>query len=141
VILEVPGDSMLADARSLALARTRPGALVRLHFTDRPDLAGYLLAAGARRAALAPVAGAPADGPVSLASLEAIWERGTAGRTASVIGMCLGAGAGTYVAVESCEVGSHCTAMILTNGALGGLVGWVLGSRVGSVIPRWHRRF
>lgn len=143
ITLEVLGDSSLPDPRTLALARIRPGRLVRLQFADRPDLAGYMVRAAARRAVLAPVVRAPADAPVPLTTLEAIWERGTAQRTGSVLGTLLGVGAGTYIAVGStaCDPGNACTATILGNGVLGGLVGWVVGGRVGSAIPRWQRRF
>ena len=143
VILAAPGDTGAADPRALALARVRQGALVRLQFADGPDLAGYVERAGFRRAVLTPVGAAPAQGPVSLASLEAVWERGSARRTGAIVGAFVGAGAATWKTVDAdrCPPDNGCAATILTNGVLGGLAGWVLGDRAGTLFPRWHRRF
>lgn len=145
VVLEARDGSTDPDPRALALVRTRPGALVNLRFTDRPDLAGYVVRAGFRRAVIAPVAGGTAtpDVPLALGSVDAIWQRGTAARTGSVLGAVLAFGAGVYVAQNSsgCGPSSNCTSTMLADGVLGGLVGWVVGGRVGSVFPRWQRRF
>jgi hypothetical protein len=143
VTLIAPGDSSVADPRSLALARLRPGTLTRLTFGDRPDLGGYVVVAGARRATLAATVGPFGDEPVSLASLDAIWERGTAARGGSVVGLLLGAAAGTYVAASTsaCDPGNHCTGAIAADGLIGGVLGWLLGGRVGSAFPKWQRRF
>ena len=146
VVLEARDASTDPDPRALALVRTRPGALVNLRFTDRPDLAGYVVRAGFRRAVIAPVAGGsatPPDGPLALGSVDAIWERGTAARTGSVLGALVLFGAGVYVAQNSsgCGPSSSCTSTMLADGVLGGLVGWVVGGRVGSLFPRWQRRF
>lgn len=145
VVLEARDASTDPDPRALALVRTRPGALVNLRFTDRPDLAGYVVRAGFRRAVIAPVAGGSAtlDGPLALGSVDAIWQRGTAARTGSVLGAVLAFGTGVYVAQNSrgCGPSSNCTSTMLADGVLGGLVGWVVGGRVGSLFPRWQRRF
>jgi len=145
VVLEARDASTDPDPRALALVRTRPGALVNLRFTDRPDLAGYVVRAGFRRAMIAPVAGGSAtpEGSLALGSVAAIWQRGTAARTGSVLGAVLAFGAGVYVAQNSsgCGPSSNCTSTMLADGVLGGLVGWVVGGRVGSLFPRWQRRF
>lgn len=145
VVLEARDTSTDPDPRALALVRTRPGALVNLRFTDRPDLAGYVVRAGFRRAVIAPVAGGNATpgGPLALGAVDGIWERGTAARTGSVLGALVAFGAGVYVAQNSggCGPSSSCTSTMLADGVLGGLVGWVVGGRVGSLIPRWQRRF
>ncbi|HEY3279090.1 MAG TPA: hypothetical protein VGJ83_01145 [Gemmatimonadales bacterium] len=143
VTLIAPGDSSVPDPRTLALARIRPGTLARLTFGDRPDLAGYVVVAGAHRATLAATVGPVSGEPVSLASLDAIWQRGTAARGGSVVGMLLGAAAGTYVAASTsaCDPGNHCTGAIAADGLIGGMLGWLLGGRVGSAFPKWERRF
>jgi len=145
VVLEARDASTDPDPRALALVRTRPGTLVNLQFTDRPDLAGYVVRAGFRRALIAPVSGgsaAPA-GPLALGAVDAIWERGTAARTGSVVGAILAFGAGAYVGSNAtwCGPSSSCTSGMLADGVLAGLVGWVVGGRVGSMFPRWQRRF
>jgi hypothetical protein len=145
VVLEARDASTDPDPRALALVRTRLGALVNLRFTDRPDLAGYVVRAGFRRALIAPVAGGSATpaGPLALSAVDGIWERGTAARTGSVVGAILAFGAGVYVAQNSsgCGPSSSCTSTMLADGVLGGLMGWVVGGRVGSLFPRWERRF
>jgi hypothetical protein len=134
-----------ADPRALALARTRPGTLVSLRFDGRPDLAGYVMRAGFRRVVLIPVAGAasPTDAPLALGAVNAIWARGTAKRSGSVLGALLGFGAGAYVASQStsCLPSSACATTMVADGVLGGLVGWVVGGVVGDRFPRWQRRF
>ena len=146
VVLEAQDASKDPDPRALVLVRTRPGALVNLRFTDRrPDLAGYVVRAGFRRVAIAPVVGGSAtpEVPPPLGNVEAIFERGSASRTGSVLGAVLAFGAGAYVAQNSsgCGPGSDCTSTILADGVLGGLVGWIVGGRVGSIFPRWQRRY
>jgi hypothetical protein len=143
IALEAPGDPNVPDPRTLALARVRPGALVRLEFADQPDLAGFVIRAGARRALLAPVRGTAAQpaGPVSLGSLEAVWERGTAQRTVGVLGLLLGFGVAAAATIVTCEPGDACAGMLLFNAVAGGMGGGALGAGVGSLIPRWHRRF
>lgn len=146
VVLEAQDASTDPDPRALALVRTRPGSLVSLRFADRrPDLAGYVVRAGFRRVVIAPVVGGSATPEASLAlgNIESIWERGSAARTGSVLGAVLAFGAGAYVAQNSsgCGQGGDCTTTILADGVLGGLVGWIVGGRVGSVFPRWQRRY
>lgn len=142
VVLEAPGESDAPDPRALALARTRANALVRVRFAAGPDLAGYVVRAGARRAVIAPVAGGNAGaGPIALGSIEGIWERGTAARSGSVVGSLVGVGAGVIIAVKSCDASNDCAASLVADGVLGGLMGWVLGAGVASRFPKWHRRF
>lgn len=146
VVLEAQDASKGPDPRALALVRTRPRALVNLRFADRrPDLAGYVVRAGFRRVVIAPVVGGSAtpEVPLALGNVEAIFERGSASRTGSVLGAVLAFGAGAYVAQNSsgCGPGSDCTSTILADGVLGGLVGWIVGGRVGSIFPRWQRRY
>jgi hypothetical protein len=145
VVLEARDASTEPDPRALALVRTRPGALVNLRFSDRPDLAGYVVRAGFRRAVIAPVAGVSAapGGPLALGSVDGIWERGTAARTGSVLGALVAFGAGAYVGSNArwCGPSSSCMSGMFADGVLGGLVGWVVGGRVGSLFPRWQRRF
>jgi hypothetical protein len=146
VVLTAPSTSDVPDPRMVALSRARMGALVRVQFTNAPDLAGYVGRAGARRATLAAVVGGPPDrmlNPVSIDSVDAIWERGTARRTGSILGGLLGFTLGTLEVIEEtgCRAGDNCTEITLSNGLLAGLVGWVLGGQVGSAFPKWERRF
>lgn len=143
VTLIAPGDSSEPDARTLALARIGPGELTRLTFSDRPDLAGYVMVAGARRATLAATVGPVSGEPVSLESLEQIWGRGTASRGGSIIGLVAGAAAGALVAASTsaCDPGNHCTGAIAADGLLGGALGWLLGGRLGSTFPKWQRHY
>jgi hypothetical protein len=142
VSLFAPGDSSVPDARALALARVRSGRVVRLEFADRPDLLGYMTGGGARHATLVPVGTAPPETVISLASLNAVWERATASHTGSVIGAIAGVTAGAFVGVEAtCARGCSRSSTMLANGILGGLAGWLLGGRVGSLVPKWRRRF
>ncbi len=144
VILEARDAPTEPDSRALALLRTRPGALVNLRFSAGPDLAGYVVRVGFRRVMIAPMAGSNApDGPLALDAVEGIWERGSAARTGSALGAALAFGAGMYVAQNSsgCGPSSDCTTTMLADGVLGGIVGWVVGGRLGSIFPRWQRRF
>ncbi|HEV8304987.1 MAG TPA: hypothetical protein VGQ25_08510 [Gemmatimonadales bacterium] len=143
ITLVAPGDSTLPDPRTVALARTEPGRLVRLQFRDRPDLAGYVVRAGARRATVVAVVGAAEEGTVPLGSLESIWERGTARRPGSAIGTVVGFAAGVFAAssTSACDPSSDCLSAQVADGLLGGLAGWALGGRVGSLFPKWQRRY
>jgi len=145
VILEARDASMDPDPRALALVRTRPGSLVNLRFSGRPDLAGYVVRAGFRRVVIAPVVGGSAtpDGPLALGSVDGIWERGSAARTGSVLGALLAFGAGVYVASSSsaCDPSGNCTTTMVADGVLGGIAGWIVGGKVGALVPRWQRRF
>jgi len=144
VILESRDGSTEPDARALALLRARPSALVNLRFSAGPDLAGYVVRVGFRRVMIAPVGGANApEGPLALDAIEGIWERGTAARTGSIVGSLLAFGAGAYVGSQStsCGPSSDCTTTMLADGLLAGLAGWIVGGRVGSLVPRWHRRY
>jgi len=145
VVLQAMDTSTAPDPRALALIRTHPGALVNLRFTGRPDLAGYLVRAGFRRVSIAPVVGGNAtpDAPLPLSTVDAIFERGSARRTGSILGAILAFGAGAYVGsnATSCGPSSSCTSGMLADGVLGGIVGWFVGGQVGSVFPRWERRY
>lgn len=144
VTLEAAGEATEPDPRALALIRTRPGALVRLRFTGRRDLAGYVGRAGARRVIITPVIGADStSGPIELGSVDGIWEQGTAQQRGSIVGALVGFGAGLYVTgrSRSCDAPGRCgVAGLGASGLLGGAVGWFLGGSVGSLIPRWERR-
>ena len=145
VILEAQDASTDPDPRALALVRTQPGSLVNLRISGRPDLAGYVVRAGFRRVAIAPVVGAGAmpEGPLPLTAVEGIWEHGSAARTGSVIGALVAFGAGVYVASQStsCDPSNDCTTTMVADGVLGGIGGWLVGGRVGSLFPQWQRRF
>jgi hypothetical protein len=145
VMLEAQDASTDPDPRALALLRTRPGSLVSLRFSGRRDLAGYVVRAGFRRVVIAPVVGGGAtpDGPLALGAVDAIWERGSAARTGSVLGALVGFSAGAYVASKStsCGPSSGCATTMVADGVLGGIAGWIVGGRVGAVFPRWQRRF
>jgi hypothetical protein len=145
VILEAQDASTDPDPRALALVRTRPGSLVNLRISGRPDLAGYVVRAGFRRVVIAPVVGGGAtpDGPVALGAVDGIWERGSAARTGSVLGALVAFSAGVYVASQStsCAPSSDCATTMVADGVLGGIAGWLVGGRVGALFPRWQRRF
>jgi hypothetical protein len=126
------------------LLRARPGALVNLRFSAGPDLEGYVARVGFRRVMIAPVAGANVpDAPLALDAIEGIWERGTAARTASVLGALVAFGAGAYVGLQStsCGPSSDCTSTMFADGLVAGLAGWIVGGRIGNLVPRWHRRY
>jgi hypothetical protein len=144
VTLEARDPTTEPDPRAMALVRTRPGALVNLRFNDRPDLAGYVVRAGFRRALIAPVVGSVTpEGPLALDAVNAVFERGSAARSGSVLGALLVFGAGVYVAsnAEPCGPSTSCTGSMLADGVLGGVVGWIVGGRIGSLFPRWERRY
>jgi hypothetical protein len=144
VTLEARDQTTEPDPRAMVLVRSRPGALVNLRFNDRPDLAGYVVRAGFRRALIAPVVGSVTpEGPLALDAVNAVWERGSAARPGSVLGALLVFGAGVYVAsnAEPCGPSSNCTTSMLADGVLGGVVGWIVGGRIGSLFPRWERRY
>ena len=144
VTLEARDASTAPDPRALVLIRTRPGALVNLRLSDGPDLAGYVVRVGFRRVLIAPVVGGSApEGPIAFDAVEGIWERGTAARTGSVLGALVAFGAGVYVASQStsCDPTNDCTTTMVADGVLGGIAGWLVGGRVGSLVPRWQRRF
>jgi hypothetical protein len=145
VILEAQDASTAPDPRALALVRTRPGSLVSLRFSGRPDLVGYVVRAGFRRVVIAPVVGGGAtpDGPLVLGAVDGIWERGSAARTGSVLGALVAFGAGAYVASKStsCDPSGGCATTMVADGVLAGIAGWIVGGRVGALFPRWQRRF
>jgi len=146
VTIEARDTSTAADPRALALLRARPGALINMRFSSGPDLEGYVVRAGFRRVVIAPVVGGTgSDGhsPLALDAIEGIWERGTAARTGSVLGALAAFGAGVYVASQSpsCDPPNDCITTTLADGVLGGIAGWLVGGRVGSLFPRWQRRF
>jgi hypothetical protein len=117
--------------------------LLRLTFGDRADLGGYVVRAGAQGATLDIVSGPPGDTPISMRSLEGIWERGTARHTGSAIGVLVGSLAGVLIATESraCEPHNSCKSTIAADGIALGIVGFIAGDRVGNLFPKWYRRF
>ena len=142
--LIVPDDSATFDKRALALMRVRPDAIVRLTFADRGDLSGYVVRAGARGASIGVIAGNAPDEPIAITSLEAIWERGHAGKTGAAIGTLLGAlGGGVVYATQSsaCDPHRNCRMAIIGDGVGGALLGLFAGDRVGRFFPHWQRRF
>jgi len=141
--LIIPEDSARFDKRALALMRIRPDAIVRLTFADRGDLSGYVVRAGARGASVGIIAGNAPDEPIAITSLEAIWERGHAGKTGGAIGTLLGALGGVVYATRSsaCDPHRNCRMAIIGDGLGGSLVGLFAGSRVGRFFPHWQRRF
>jgi hypothetical protein len=140
--LTVPNDSVAYDPRAVTLMRIPRGSQVRLTFGDRGDLAGYLLRTGARGATMGVAVGHPGDAPISMESLESIWERGTAKRTGSTAGLLLGTAAGIVIATQSsaCDNRGNCKSQITYGGAFG-LLGYLVGGRVGNWFPQWHRRY
>src|SRR6266540_4319475 len=141
-VLTVPDDSTAFDPRALALMRVSRDHLLRLTLGDRGDLGGYVVRAGARGATLDLVSGHPSDAPIPLQSLEGIWERGTAARTGSSIGLLAGSLAGLLIAAHSgtCER-NKCTGVIFGEGVIGAVGGFLLGDRVGHWFPQWHRKY
>ncbi|HYU09259.1 MAG TPA: hypothetical protein VEK77_07765 [Gemmatimonadales bacterium] len=141
-VLTVPDDSTAFDPRARALMRVSRDHLLRLTLGDRGDLGGYVVRAGARGATLDLVSGHPSDAPIPLQSLEGIWERGTAARTGSSIGLLAGSLAGLLIAAHSgtCER-NKCTGVIFGEGVIGAVGGFLLGDRVGHWFPQWHRKY
>ncbi len=141
-VLTVPDDSTAFDPRALALMRASRDKLLRLTFGDRGDLGAYVVRAGARGATLDVVSGYPGDAPIPLQSLEGVWERGTAARTGSSIGLLAGSLAGLLIAAHSgtCER-NKCTGVIFGEGVIGAVGGFLLGDRVGHWFPQWHRKY
>lgn len=141
--LVAANDSVAYDLRALTLMRIPRGAQVRLVFGDRADLAGYLLRTGARGATLGVVVGQPGDAPISMQSLEGIWERGTARRTGATAGLLLGSLAGIVTSTQSssCEPHKNCRTAIIADVGAFALLGYFVGGRVGHWFPQWHRRY
>jgi len=142
-VLTVPDDSIAFDPRALALMRVSRDRLLRLTFGDRGDLGGYVARGGARGSTLDVVSGHPGDAPIPLQSLEAIWERGTAIRTGSAVGVLVGSLAGVIIATQSsgCSAHNNCKTTIFADGVGLGALGYFFGGRVGDWFPQWHRRF
>jgi hypothetical protein len=136
-------DSSTYDARAVALMRIPRRSQVRLTFGNRGDLAGYLLRTGARGAELGVVVGHAGDDPIPLESLEGIWERGNARRGGSSVGLLLGALSGVLIATQSssCEPNRNCRTAIIADGGAFALIGYFAGGAVGSMFPKWHRRY
>jgi hypothetical protein len=73
-------------------------------------------------------------------SIDTLWERRTASKTAALIGGLLGAGAGILVATQAVEKGETAPVDYVGLFAVGGAVGGgLLGALVGRAIPKWHR--
>ena len=142
-VLTVPDDSIAFDPRALALMRVSRDNLLRLTFSDRGDLGGHVVRAGARGATLDVVSGHPGDAPIPLQSLESIWERGTAARTGSAVGVMAGSLAGVLIATQSsgCYPHSSCKTTIFADGVGFGALGFLIGGRVGNWFPEWRRKF
>jgi hypothetical protein len=136
-------DSSTYDARAVALMRISRRSQVRLTFGNRGDLAGYLLRTGARGAELGVVVGHAGDAPIPLESLDGIWERGNARRTGSTAGLLLGtlAGAVSYTQTPTCAPNKNCRTAIIADVGAFALLGYLVGDRVGTLFPKWHRRF
>src|SRR5207247_9489043 len=132
-VLTVPDDSTAFDPRALALMRVSRDRLLLRTFGDRGDLGGYVARAGARGATLDVVSGHPGDAPIPLQSLEGIWERGTAIRTGSAVGVLVGSLAGLIIATQSsgCYAHNSCKTTIFADGVGLGALGYFLGGRVG----------
>ena len=141
-VLILPDDSTAFDARSLVLMRVSRDHLLRLAFGDRGDLGGYVVRAGAHGATLDVVSGHPGDTPISIRSLEGIWELGTAARQGSTIGLLAGSAVSALVTAHSrtCDR-TRCIGNIFANGVLGGIAGYFLGKGVGRWFAQWQRKY
>jgi hypothetical protein len=142
-VLTALDDSTAFDPRTLALMRVSRDHLLRLTFGDRGDLGAYVVRAGSNGATLDVISGHPGDAPIPLQSLEGIWERGQADRTGSAIGVLVGSLAGIAMATQSagCNPHSSCKTTIFADGVALGVLGYLVGGRVGSLFPKWTRRY
>ena len=79
---------------------------------------------------------------IPISSIDTLWERRTASKTAAVIGGLLGAGVGILVATQAAEKGESPPADYIGLFSIGGAVGGgLLGALVGRAFPRWHRLY
>jgi hypothetical protein len=79
---------------------------------------------------------------VPATSIDTLWVKGTASKSAALIGGLLGAGVGVLVATQAVEEGETPGAdWVLAIGGGGTLAGGLLGALIGSAFPRWQRRY
>jgi hypothetical protein len=76
---------------------------------------------------------------VPATSIDTMWERRTASKTAALVGGLLGAGIGVLVATQAVEKGETASADYVGLFAIGGAAGGgLLGALVGRAFPKWH---
>ncbi len=141
--------AILALARPLAAQdtmlvpeRLHLGQMIRVRLHDGNRLEGRIQAI----TEAPPVLELPDHARIDFGSIDSLWIRGNASRSGALTGAALVGGAAVLVSYSKCRGGGGgepvCTgAVVLGAGALGALLGSVLGSSVGSYGIRWELAF
>lgn len=137
-----------ADARTFAIQRLRPAAVVRVASVPDGRVTGRLRGADSAQLRLE-VAGA--ERIVRLGPDDTLWVRGLATKRGAVAGGITGLALSALVvmATTSCQGGGDdpCTGWIFEPGGRIALVAGTtasfaaVGAILGSAFPRWHRRY
>ena len=130
--------------RSEAIARLKPGRLVRIHAQNIGEIVGKYHSSNPDSLFISKDT---VKSGVPVSDIEALWVRGRAtGKGAVVGGIVVGAfGTIIGIAVNSSEgffgCSGDCPEFILLCGIVGAAGGGLVGAGIGSAFPKWHLRY
>ncbi len=135
--------------RSEAIARLKPGALVRIHAQSLGEIVGKYRSSNTDSLFISEDMG---QRGVPIASIHALWVRGRATKFGAIIGgagvAAIGLGLVIYVAVvvesspsepKFCSGGACGYALLAFGGGIAG--GALVGAGLGTAFTKWHRRY
>ena len=130
----------LSQKRSKAIARLKPGSLIRVHAQSLGEIVGRYHSSASDSLFISDNMG---ESGVPIAAIDAIWVRGRATwKGAKIGGIVVGAvGTGVgIVAVSGCD-GAACIFDLPILGVGGVIAGGLVGAGLGTAFPKWHRRY
>jgi len=126
--------------RSKAIARLKPGSLIRVHAQSLGEFVGRYHSSTTDSLLISNDMG---ESDLPIAAIDAIWVRGRATWKGAKIGGIVGGAAGTIAgiaAVSGCD-GAACSFALPILGVGGVIVGGLVGAGLGAASTKWHRRF
>lgn len=136
--------------RSKAIARLKPGNLVRVHAKSLGEIVGRYRSSTDDSLLISDGMG---ESSVPVVAIDAIWVRGRAtwkgakiggivgGAAGTILGIALAAACNSYQGIFGGRRSEPCPEVIPVLGIVGAAAGGLVGAGLGTASPKWHRRY